>query len=176
VCNNSGACIPAPSCEEYCEAIFEECTDKEHLQYASKEICLATCALLPPGVPGAASGNSVGCRLTHAGLAAENAHCYHAGPGGSAFGDLATCGTNCDGFCTIAMRACAGTPSAYDNRDECISECGSFADNVNHNTSATGNNLACRLQHLTLASVTPATHCPHIREKSTVCVAPMPSP
>jgi len=74
-------------CERYCTAITAACT-AANAQFADAADCNAWCsgANLPVGMPGAADGNSVECRIYHAGVAAmagmAAAHCPHAGPTG----------------------------------------------------------------------------------------------
>src|SRR5258706_6756502 len=89
-------------CTAYCNTIQAACTGN-NAQYTSAATCVASCMRLPSGTAGAASGNSVACRATHAQLAGAdpNTHCVHAGPSGGA-----TCGTTCEGYCAIAVAVC----------------------------------------------------------------------
>jgi len=92
------------------------------------------------------SGNNLACRIYHAGVAASDPalHCKHAGPGGDA-----TCGTNCEGFCTLAMGACAGqaTPP-YASMGACMTSCAAFNIAPPDEASQTGGDtFACHLDH-----------------------------
>ena len=77
------------------------------------------------------------------------------------------CGTNCQGFCTIAVRAC---PAVYSDEAACESTCAGFSDAEAYDASdVSGDTLACRLYHLTVATVYAADHCPHIAAVSDTC-------
>src|SRR5262245_24659591 len=71
------------TCAEYCTAIQANCTDVNR-QYNSPQRCLNSCATWNLGSDTDMSGNTLGCRMNHAELAAGNPglHCRHAGPGG----------------------------------------------------------------------------------------------
>ncbi len=160
------SCTNGPKCTDYCNAIQMACTGT-NLQYFSAAACLASCAALPRGVSGEGSGNTVGCRTTHAGYAvtAPDGHCLHAGPGGA---DV--CGADCDGFCTIALAACKGAQQVYATKAQCLTECATFPTSPAYNASImSGNSFACRMYHLTAATVDPINHCPHIPAASPVC-------
>ena len=85
-----------------------------------------------------------------------------AGPGGA---DV--CGSNCDGFCTIAADACPGT---FADDAACQAACAGY-DKVEAYDAAdmAGDSFACRLYHLTVASTPLAMHCPHILPDSVPC-------
>lgn len=151
------------ACETYCDDIMANCSGA-NAQYSDKAHCLASCAALPEGKEGDMSGNTVQCRIYHSGAAKTDAatHCEHAGPGGAGL-----CGADCDGFCAIALKACS---AKYKDEAACKTECMGFKDMTAYNaTVATGDSLACRLYHLTVASVMPAPHCDHITKDSPVC-------
>jgi hypothetical protein len=158
----------SPLCREYCDAVFAGCP-LVNTQYASPEVCLAVCALLPPGTaaaPGAAppTGNSVQCRLAQAQLAARtgerNGYCAAAGPGGAN-----VCGTNCEGYCTVMLRTC---PDVFATLNECTGACDRVPDLsdpptlLSYDTSMqTGNTVQCRLFHVNASTQDAAMHCPH---------------
>jgi hypothetical protein len=147
-----GALTP---CETYCADIAANCTG-ENAQYASKEICLASCAAFPEGNPDDMIGNTVHCRIYHAGASAfdPETHCTHAGPGGAA-----VCGTNCEGFCAIATKTC---PVQHPTMAACMTECTGLPDMEKYDASdVSGDTLACRLYHATVATIDPFTHCSH---------------
>lgn len=78
-------------CERYCTAITAACSGA-NLQFADAADCNAWCstANIPAGTVGAVDGNTLECRIYHAGVAMgmPAMHCPHAGPSG---GDV--CGT-----------------------------------------------------------------------------------
>jgi hypothetical protein len=84
----SGAAVcvdgAAPTCADYCAKYFENCKDDLNL-YNDEADCATQCAGWYPGVKDDVGGDSVGCRLYHAGAALADAplHCPHAGPGGA---------------------------------------------------------------------------------------------
>ncbi len=159
----AGGAAVQSSCDTYCASIMANCT-AANAQYSDAATCLASCAGLPEGLASDMAGNTVGCRIYHAGAAKADAktHCEHAGPGGAG-----VCGADCEGFCAIAKNSCStkyATPAA------CETECKAFKDTVPFNAAATsGDSLACRLYHLTAATVTPAVHCDHITAASAPC-------
>jgi hypothetical protein len=160
-------CTSGPKCTDYCNAVQASCTASATEQYTSMQSCLEVCQTLPPGTSGAGSGQSIGCRTTHAGLAMTDpvTHCPHAGPGGDG-----ACGANCDSFCTIAQALCTGNNQQFSSLTACMTECGGFATTPKYSTSATGDNFACRLYHLTQAAIDPNTHCSHIPTSSPLCI------
>jgi hypothetical protein len=57
--------------------------------------------------------------------------------------------------------------------NDCMTACNGFPVPDRYTVPvATGDTFACRLYHLTLASVDPVTHCPHIPTASSVCTDP----
>jgi hypothetical protein len=154
------------TCASYCALVTANCT-AGNLQYADNTQCLAACAAFEQGEPGATSGNSLECRQYHADFAENDpvTHCVHGGP----LGTGACEGANgaCDGFCAIAMAECGDT---YETAADCLSDCAENAnDVVYHQGVTTGDTLACRMYHLTVAIADPDTHCPHIRSTDTTC-------
>lgn len=172
----TGGGMSSLSCADYCGTIQTNCKDANQ-QYTDEASCMAVCATFPIGTEADKDGNTLGCRTYHAGAAASGAgtHCPHAGPlGGGA------CGTDeCDNFCEIAVAVCGDQmPPPYADKGACMTACMGFVDTMTtpYNTAATaGDTLACRMYHLTVASVDDASkdaHCPHIVEASPVCVNP----
>lgn len=157
--NNSAECM------QYCTDIESACTAGND-QYYSMGDCMATCATFAAGTVGAMSGNSLACRISHTALAKSGPipHCLHAGPGGDG-----KCGTNCEGFCQLVTTACTGAYRQYDDTANCLDTCGKFAMTSAYAINATGNTLACRLYHATLAAANPSGHCSHTAAASTVC-------
>lgn len=155
------------TCADYCASIAANCTNTLAM-YADTATCLASCAHVAPGTAADMGGNTLGCRVYHAGAAAGNPtlHCRHAGPGGDG-----VCGADCEGFCTLVLGACAGqaTPP-YASMGACMTSCSGFATTPPYNSSVTGgNSFACRLYHATAASTTPGLHCQHTTPASATC-------
>jgi hypothetical protein len=135
--------------------------------YGAAAECMATCMRFPVGTSADSSGNTLGCRITHANNAAGNAnlHCRHAGPGGDA-----VCGANCEGFCTIVLGSCTGGQQQFGgDLGTCMTACAGFATAPPYVANATGDNFACRLYHATAAAANPTTHCGHVAVASPVC-------
>lgn len=153
-----GGSPAAPTCAEYCAAIQTNCTG-DNAQYSSAENCEAYCATWEPGADGDTAGNTVGCHAYHADASAgagADTHCIHAGPGGGTM-----CGaTPCDDFCEAAVELCS---AVWTDKAECMTDCEAFPTDDPYNAAATGGDqFACRLYHLTVASTTPDPHCEHI--------------
>jgi hypothetical protein len=162
---SAGAGPVSLNCPSYCSLIATNCSG-EQLQYASEGDCLATCAALLEGTLQDTQGNTLGCRLYHAGAAAGNAavHCPHAGPLGSS-----VCGSPCESFCGLEANLC---PGVYASPSDCSASCANFTDSASpaYSVGASGATLACRAYHLTVASREPDTHCPHTAAVSSICL------
>ncbi len=151
-------------CATYCERITMNCT-AGNAQYTNLQLCEATCATFDGGAQSDTTGNTLGCRIYHAGAAAGDpaTHCTHAGPGGNGM-----CGANCQGFCTTAVRTC---PAEWPEQAACETTCAGFSDAESYDASdAAGDTLACRLYHLTVSTVFPDEHCPHTAAMSSTCL------
>ena len=147
-------------CAAYCTAIGHVCTGLEQ-QYLDDDTCKAMCAKLTPGAAGATSGNTLGCRIYHLGVAAQSGtnaveHCPHAGPYG--FGQ---CGTEAEDFCALYQAQCGdfGAP-----------DCGAAVAalpkvDAGVLTTTFGNSLDCREYHLEnaykIGDTKGAGHCNH---------------
>ncbi len=156
----------AQVCSDYCGLIGDHCQGDD-AQYNGDAICEATCANMPVGNAGDELGNSASCRTFHAVLAAEepSTHCAHAGPAGDG-----TCGADCESFCSVALTLCGGDLSVFSGAEDCISTCETFPTEPEYSADVPdGDSFACRLRHLTLASLQPEVHCSHIGTDSPVC-------
>ena len=164
-----------PSCAEYCALVQETCTG-EQAQYGSADECLAYCddwAALPLGAAGATSGNSVGCRTYHAGVAVGDPalHCAHAGPSGGG-----VCGTWCETYCHLTQKNCTGDSVIFADDAACAAACAAYpADGAP--SAIEGDTVQCRLYHAGVAGTDlPASamvHCPHAAiDGGGVCAAP----
>jgi hypothetical protein len=190
----------ALDCSTYCTEIQANCAGS-NAQYPDMAHCTATCASFTVGTSKVTdtSGNTLGCRIYHAGapsMTAPATHCVHAGPAGDLL--MATppafCsgGDVCTSFCTLEIKACGsldaplpGDPKdstnnsiyQYQNMDDCMTSCAAFDKTHAYSTTASGNSLACRLYHATNAAiaVTPngVMHCPHTAPAPTApCAGP----
>jgi hypothetical protein len=172
------AAVDAPggalTCSAYCDTIQANCTNgtapATYEQYVTSAQCAATCALFPVGTINDTSGNTLGCRIYHAGVAGANPamHCPHAGPGGD---DV--CGSHCAGFCQLVMGTCTGGNTAYATMSDCMTACSAFPTTPRYNTTIQGSNsFACRLYHATVATTNPDLHCMHVKATGGPCVDP----
>jgi len=156
----------APTCAAYCAKIEMNCTAGSgdgggHEQYADVATCTSYCmtaADWPAGMTGDTSGNTIGCRLYHAGAAAADptTHCPHAGPTG---GNV--CGSWCDNYCQLMAKNCTGSNAVYDAAT-CMTKCATIPTSGQVNDT-TGNSIQCRIYHLGVAASDPATHCAHAK-------------
>ena len=153
------------TCDDYCTVITTNCSGPV-AQYGT-DACKPTCEAFPRGTLEDMAGNTLGCRLYHAGAAATDPemHCTHAGPGGAS-----VCGDNCEGFCSIAAAACPGT---FTDDAACMAACKNYDMAESYDAGDQGGNtFACRLYHLTVATTFPEAHCPHILPDSAPCGGP----
>jgi hypothetical protein len=130
-------------------------------QYASTVECNAYCSMAsgwPAGTTGTTTGNSIGCRLYHAGAAAADpvVHCPHAGPTG---GNV--CGSWCENYCELMAKNCTGANAVYDAAT-CMTKCAMIPTSGKPGDT-TGNSVQCRIYHLGVAFTDPGTHCAHAK-------------
>ena len=158
----------APSCEAYCDAVMTACPAGDVTeQYQSLGECFDLCdyaAKWPAGKLGDTTGNTIGCRLYHAGAALTKPalHCVHAGPTGGG-----VCGSLCEVYCDLAGKSCAGL---YADDAACKAACAKLpADGLP--TATTGDSLQCRLSHLALAAFDAEGECPNGGQQSALCAA-----
>jgi hypothetical protein len=153
----------APTCSAYCTKIQASCTGSgdagSNAQYTDSTSCnnyCMTAAAWPAGTAADTSGNTLGCRLYHAGAAASDpvTHCPHAGPTG---GNV--CGTWCDNYCQLMAKNCTGSNAVYDAAT-CMTKCMTIPTTGKPNDTS-GNTVQCRIYHLGVAATDAATHCPH---------------
>lgn len=152
----------APSCAAYCIHVTDACTG-ENQQYPSESACIALCegTGIPAGTSADSTGDTLGCRDTHAELAyagdaaAKTMHCAHAGLLGGG-----VCGTPNDVFCAIDLHVCSGANAVYADLAACTNAADGWAAGTPG--AASGNSLACRTYHLGAAiTLSAETHCAH---------------
>lgn len=162
-------------CPTYCTEIQTNCTgaNAQYPTEATNAHCLAACASFPMGTAADKTGNTLGCRIYHAGapsMMTPTTHCVHAGPGGDLTSAAApgTCGDACTSFCTLEIKACgltgdAGGNGQYASAAACMTACAGFDKAHLYGLTASGDSLACRLYHATNAAITgnATAHCPH---------------
>ena len=142
-------------CDLYCDAVMTACVNT-YAVYASREVCMATCATLPQDE---GADNSLACRM----MSAENAlraepevNCPLAGPGGGN-----GCGTNCQSYCLMRASICADPLELADCESACLGVrdldketktnfADSTFDTVAHRV---GELLQCRLIQLSAAAL-----------------------
>lgn len=154
------------TCDEYCRTVLDVCIDTQ-AQYTTIAQCQQICAHMNVGDEADTTGNTLGCRDHFALESIESAalHCPSAGPGGNG-----VCGTNCESFCQLQNEICTGANQQFSSVAACQNICAGFNDTVSYNSTVlSGNTLACRISHLSLASGAPDTHCAHIAPDSPVC-------
>jgi hypothetical protein len=166
-----GPAAPSALCQQYCSLAKSICTGNNAI-YSGDETCLSTCRLLDPGDELEPGGNTVACRISQLNNAEQDSEadsisgfCAAAGPGGNG-----KCGSNCVDYCALYVQACSGAQAAlvanqYADQDLCVSHCKGLTDTpkVSLQSSYTmgGDNLQCRLAHLSAAASAPETHCGH---------------
>jgi hypothetical protein len=162
---DAGGTPLALTCAAYCMAIQAACTTSNQ-QYGAEGTCETACPAFALGTSGDVAGDTLGCRVHETELAAASPaaaaiHCRRAGPGGDG-----VCGTNCDGFCDLAMMFCSAANNAqiYPSRDACLADCAAHATDMPYTTgdpgrTDTGNEVACQLYHGVMAADAPGEHC-----------------
>lgn len=165
---------PPVSCNEYCMTINSNCTG-DRAQYSDDNSCAGICAHFEPGYAGQTSGDTLGCRAYHASEPSKQdpvTHCPHAGP----LGGFVCSASDCSAFCALAMAVCGGQAQPpYPDEGTCEMYCATYVDTtkVPYNATVTsGDSLACRMYHLTVAASGPDVaqiHCPHVGPKSDPC-------
>lgn len=131
-------------------------------QYSGPPRCLAACKTFDAGTPQDTTGNTLGCRLHHALAAAAAADagldCEAAGPGGAG-----VCGSDCEGFCQLALNACVGSNQVFADLATCAGVCASFHTDARYSVTdvsiQTRTEVACLLYHAQEATTVPMDHC-----------------
>jgi hypothetical protein len=159
-------------CTTYCNTVMVGCTG-DLAVYVSPETCFGVCERLVQagraGTPGAIGENTVHCRLEEARSAKstgeDSTYCFAAGPGGGN-----DCGTDCEGFCVLLKQTCPNEfngPQFNGSLEYCLrTACPAIPTlDAGYNSSQeSGNNLNCRLYHVSAAnadSQAAGIHCPH---------------
>jgi hypothetical protein len=170
---DAGPAVSA-ACTAYCGKVAEACTDT-HALYATTATCLGVCAKLEPGDDLEPAGNTVACRKKQAQRAIDTrepgTYCNSAGPGGAPL-----CADNCVSYCSLLQQTCN---KEFGFLPDCPKACAALRDRGDFDleTDGTGDTIQCRLEHVSNANITPATHCPHAAiASSDYCIAPQKDP
>jgi hypothetical protein len=160
-----------PDCAAFCRLEMAECTVANgYPMYESQAQCQAVCKALPPGHYGDTVENTVGCRMYHAYNSAVDPknHCSHTSPGGdghcgsSALPKSGNTG-NCESYCLLLARACsADFEGRFADQTECQADCVGLdgaGPSLGYTTAATGDNVQCRLLHVSRALTNPTKEC-----------------
>lgn len=158
-----GTCTPAgtsgnytPAAEVYCDKIIDACglsaADPVYGQFANREQCLRVAATYPRSTAvNSQGGNTLDCRLYHAGVAGNaafhDAHCEHSGANGKG-----VCGTSCEGYCQVIMAGCTGNNAQFRNLVSCLAWCATYPTDGAERPYATGNDTyQCHIYHAQVA-------------------------
>jgi len=151
--------MAAPDCKKFCRLDLAECSEAGFPVYENEDQCVAVCEALEPGHIGDKSENTAGCRMYHAynSMLDPKTHCAHTGPGGDGHcvdGDKHDAG-NCQSYCRLLETACKDDfDGSFADQADCQADCaqlkGAGADS-NYSITAKGNNLQCRLLHVSRA-------------------------
>jgi hypothetical protein len=167
--SNTGGAVCGSYCDVYCRSYMDQCGGDAAI-YPSMDACQSACAAFPTdGANDATDGNSVQCRIYHAGVPASGdpaAHCAHASMDGGG-----VCGSTCDAYCDQLETHCQGDNAQYPSRNACRAGC--IELNQDGAFNATGDDsVQCRTYHASFpAAMAPATHCGHASyEGGDVCV------
>lgn len=134
-------------------------------QYTDMGVCMKSCAAFPVGTDADTSGNTLGCRIYHAGASAGTGaptHCPHAGPSGGGL-----CGSYCEAYCNLTSLACTGSNAlSFTDYATCFAICNNTYDQSGKTLplDTSGATVQCKIYHATVAAnstTNAATHCPH---------------
>jgi len=157
----SSAGVCGSKCENLCQVAISACTGTDASWKAAD--CMAFCDTLPTaGVTNATGGNSVDCRIYHAGAAKAlgmlSVHCPHSTHSGGG-----VCGSYCDTYCYLSMTHCTGSNSHnFTDNAACMTACNGFNQTGMPGETA-GNTVQCRIYHIGAAKALNllSVHCPH---------------
>ena len=152
---------PTPTCASWCATLASACSEDPTYGFPDEASCNTWCAAsgIAAGMDGDTSGNTLGCRTYHAGVAdagdaaAKAMHCPHASSMGGG-----VCGDILDNYCEIIDHVCTGANEPTWTTD-CATDAAAYPAGTPGDTS--GDSLSCRLYHLGVAVLMPDTHCAH---------------
>jgi hypothetical protein len=167
------------ACRPYCEQATSECRPNNTSElFYNFPACLELCRAYPQDP--AQTGNTFACRqakLENVTIQGEQLNtCPPAGPGGAdpqSLDPAQSCGTNCEGYCTLYGAICNPIPG-------CVDKCRALPDTKRFNATADFmgglDTLQCRMAHLGAAAAAKGagdepgrqTHCSHSGLRSSV--------
>jgi len=171
-----------PDCEGYCAIYRTACKGDSTNPFVSLGLsndnagtqseCIAKCQGIPP-MPGLGgyyaadagknSGDTLGCRLYYATLAASDptTYCDFAGIRPSTACQDDTSKPSCSNFCLALDTACKGDLAVFESSDQCEKVCEKTSPGVKDSIE-TEDTVACRTAHAFNALLVKASdHCPH---------------
>jgi len=170
ICLGIAYCVP--DCTTYCNTFMQNCNASNSNNitfYSDLNNCLTVCAAFPVGSDSDTAGNTLGCRIYHAGTPAlgnPGLHCPHASSSGGG-----VCGTYCDAYCSMGRAGCnpsngfplEGSDTLWNTGDAgCYNICTTLFPQGAIGNDQSGNTLACRLYHAQVALGSGNTvHCTH---------------
>ena len=173
-CNGAGAAggnLCGSDCDSFCYLYRTLCnspfaTDETATGEVVESECLDKCRALRDDpvfdVNGYYDTDTVECRIIHFANvpALGESHCGH-----GEFQSTLHCGPpatempSCPDMCRVAMVACEGDDSVYDDTETCIATCEALPPGLNTDTHE--NTVGCRHYHSYNSITGPATHCSH---------------
>src|SRR5690606_21498752 len=133
--------------------------------------CQSACAKMRQGEAGAATGDTVQCRIFHLelGRVDPHHHCPHASESGAdkcIFPNEALCRN----YCGSVMENCLNSDGLFPSADACLDACFTITD-AGPAAGEAGDSVQCRITHANAAATDPTTHCPAAAvTDSTLCV------
>lgn len=158
--DNTTGMVADYTCEDYCALWVTGCDDFDQYEH-NTDICLAQCKQWPIGTPADTTGDTLGCRFYHVGVANQadaNVHCPHAGKNGAdtcVDADAPKCAT----YCSTYLANCKDKLNAYKDEADCLAQCAPWYQGEPAET--TRDTVGCREYHAGVAKGDPVTHCPH---------------
>ncbi len=147
----TGANVCGTWCDNYCALVLGSCLGDASL-FGNAAECQSACEKHPAdGLVGDADGDSVQCRLYHAGVAASDPpasaldHCPHAGPSGDGVCVPKSQGPTCQSYCFKVTAACKDTNAQYASQAACEAYCATWAGwDQGGAGDENGNTIGCR--------------------------------
>ena len=153
--DGGGGVVTPVGCDQYCATAKSVCSEGFRV-FETDANCSAVCKRYEPGSASSPQGNTLACRAALLASAARIGEgtgiCQAAGPGGGAAtaGTGQSCGSNCEGYCSLRARVCQA------DRSECMRQCAALPDKGSYDAPmdfrSGEDTLQCRMAHLTVAS------------------------
>jgi len=153
-------CAFAIPCDVYCTLSLGNCAG----EYADDAECQAACGDFDDsGTTGDDTGDTLQCRVYHAGVAAQDpgTHCPSAGELTAGACIDGPPPPTCDEYCQVITANCDGGNAQYADMDGCIAYCADYGLAAGDASDTTGNTIGCRTYHAEVAAQDPVVHCPH---------------